>query len=121
MNALSRDRKAQIIRCLIEGNSVRSTSRMTGTSKTAILRLLEQLGEACWEYQRDALRGLSCKRVQVDEIWQYVGMKAKTARRQGRTEFGVGDVWTFVAIDADSKLVPTWLIGPRDAGSAYEL
>jgi IS1 family transposase len=121
MNTLTRDRKAQIIRCLIEGNSVRATCRITGTSKGAVLKLLEEIGQACWEYQHDALRGLTCKRVQCDEIWQFVQMKQKTAKRHGLAEFGVGDVWTFVAIDADTKLVPCWRVGPRDAGTAYEL
>lgn len=121
MNTLSRNRKAQIVRCLIEGNSVRATCRITGTSKDAVLKLLEEIGQACWEYQHDTLRGLTCKRVQCDEIWQFVRMKEKTAKRHGIEEFGVGDVWTFVAIDADTKLVPCWRVGPRDAGTAYEL
>ncbi len=120
MDTLSRERKAQIVRCLIEGNSVRATARITGTSKGAILTLLEEIGEACWEYQRDHLRNLNCRRIQCDEIWQFVNMKAKTAKRKGITGFGFGDVWTWVAIDADTKLIPSWFIGDRDAGAAYE-
>src|SRR5437870_2410798 len=120
MNTLSKERRAQIISCLIEGCSVRATARMTRTSKDAVLKLLEEIGEACLEYQRDTLRNLPCKRIQCDEIWQFVNMKAKTAKRRGVTGFGVGDVWTWVAIDADTKLVATWLIGSRDAGCAYE-
>src|SRR6266446_6789859 len=111
MNTLSRDRKAQIVRCLIDGNSVRATCRITGSSKGTVLTLLEEIGEACWQYQRETLRNLTCKRIQCDEIWQFVAMKEKTAKRKGLTEFGVGDVWTWTAIDADTKLVPCWYIG----------
>jgi IS1 family transposase len=120
MNTLTRSQKSQVVRCLIDGNSVRATSRITGVSKGAILKLLEEIGEACLEYQRDTLKNLPCKRIQCDEIWQFVGMKAKTAKKKGIKDFGAGDVWTWVAIDADTKLVPTWLIGTRDAGAAFE-
>ncbi|MFI5396778.1 MAG: IS1 family transposase [Candidatus Binatia bacterium] len=121
MNTLSRERKAQIIRCLIEGNSVCATCRITGVSKGAILKLLQQVGDVCWEYQHDALRNLTCQRIQCDEIWQYVRMKEKQAKRKGSDRpADVGDVWTWVAIDADTKLVPSWFIGGRDARCAYE-
>ncbi len=121
MKTLSRERKSQIVRCLVEGVSVRATARITGVSRTTILSLLEELGEVCWEYQRDHLRNLNCRRIQCDEIWQFVNMKEKQAKRKGdRRPPNVGDVWTWVAIDADTKLVPSWFIGERDAGSAYE-
>jgi IS1 family transposase len=121
MNKLSRERRAAIIRCLVEGNSVRSTCRITGAEKRTVLRLLVAAGKACAEYQDKALRNLKCRRVQCDEIWSFIEMKQKTANRKGRKGFGVGDVWTWTAIDADTKLVPSWYLSEtRDAGAAYE-
>lgn len=103
MNKLSNERRTQIIRCLVEGNSIRATCRMTDTAKGTVLKLLVEIGKACDEYQRTHLRNLSCKRVQCDEIWSFVGAKQKqvAAGKQG-----VGDVWTWTAICADTKLVP---------------
>lgn len=119
MNKLSRERKTQIIAALVEGNSVASTCRITGASKPAVLKLLAEVGEACVEYQNKHLRGLKCRRVQVDEIWQYVYAKKRNVPADKRGQFGYGDVWTFVGIDADTKLIPCWYIGTRDAGSAF--
>lgn len=122
MNKLSKERRAQIVGCLIEGMSIRATCRLTGAAKGTVLKLLEDLGKACAEYQDKALVNLKSRRIQCDEIWQFVGMKQKTAKRQGRqNEHGVGDVWTWTAIDADTKLIPCWFVGGRDAGAAYEL
>lgn len=121
MNKLSRERRTQVIAALIEGNSVRSTVRMTGVAKKTVLRLLVEVGTACAEYQHRTLRNLTCRRIQCDEIWSFVGMKQKTARRKGLSGCGVGDVWTWTAIDADTKLVPSWYLSQsRDAGAAYE-
>jgi hypothetical protein len=121
MNKLSKERRAQILRCLVEGNSVRSTCRITGAEKRTVLRLLVAAGKACAEHQAKTLRNLKCRRVQCDEIWSFVQMKQKTAKRHGIEAFGVGDVWTWTAIDADTKLVPCWFVGGSDAGAAYEL
>jgi len=90
---------------------------MTGVSKPTILKLLVDLGVACTDYQDKALRNLACKRLQCDEIWSYIGMKAKTAALNGRRD--AGDIWTWTALDADSKLIVSWLVGGRDSGTAY--
>lgn len=120
-NILSTSKRAAIAASLCEGNSIRATSRMVGCSKNTVTKLLCDLGKACHEYQDAALRGLDCKRIEADEIWCFCAMKAKTARRQGReNDPTVGDVWTFVGIDAETKLVPSWLVGSRDAGNAIE-
>lgn len=121
MNKLSKERRAAILRCLVEGNSGRCTCRITGAEKRTVLRLLVAAGKACAEYQDKTLRNLKCRRVQCDEIWSFIEMKQKTANRNGRKGFGVGDVWTWTAIDADTKLVPCWYLSEtRDAGAAYE-
>jgi IS1 family transposase len=93
---------------------------MTGAAKNTIVKLLSDLGRACSEYQDKALHGLPCKRIQCDEVWSFVYAKQKNVPFARQGEFGVGDVWTFTAIDADTKLVPSWLIGPRDVGTATE-
>jgi hypothetical protein len=94
---------------------------MTDTAKGTVLKLLADLGTACAEYQDEHLRALPCKRVQVDEIWSFCYAKAKNVPERMRGTFGVGDVWTFTALCADTKLVPSWLVGPRDAGTAIDL
>jgi len=118
MNKLNTRKRVQVISALVEGNSLRATSRMTGVSKVTILRLLESLGPACAEYQDKALRGLTCKRIQCDEIWQFCYAKEKNVPADKRGQFGFGDVWTWVAIDADTKLIPTFMLGNRDARTA---
>jgi IS1 family transposase len=120
MNALSMDKKVAVITALVEGCSVRSTSRMTGVAKGTILRLLADVGTACAEYQDSALRDIAAKRVQVDEIWSFVGCKQKNVTAEKMEGAICGDAWTFVAIDADTKLVLSWLIGRRDAGFATD-
>jgi len=118
MNKLNRTEQAQIIAALVEGNSINSTVRMTGVSKVTILKLLAALGPACADYQDRALRNLKCKRIQVDEIWQFVYAKEKNVPKKLKGQFGYGDVWTWVAIDAETKLVPSFMTGNRDARSA---
>jgi IS1 family transposase len=113
MNKLSRAERAQIIRALVEGNSIRSTSRITGFARNTITTLLVQVGTAASIYQDRALRNLTSTRTEADEIWSFVGMKAKTVPEERKGEYGVGDVWTWVAIDPDTKLVPTFLVGDR--------
>src|SRR6267378_2013001 len=117
MNKLTREKRARVVAALVEGNSVRATCRMTGVAKGTVLKLLVDLGGACSAYQDGAFRNLKCRRIQCDEIWSYVGMKAKTAARKGRTD--VGDVWTWTALDAETKLVPSFAVGSRDSSMGY--
>ena len=121
MNRLSTERRAQVIGCLVEGMSIRATVRVTGVAKNTIQKLLLDLGEACGAYQDDALRGLRSKVVECDEIWSFCGMKARNVPEERRDDPTVGDIWTWVAIDADTKLVASWLIGPRtiEAGTEF--
>lgn len=118
MNQLDTAKRAQVVAALVEGNSIRATVRMTGVAKNTIQKLLLELGAACSEYLDKTLINLNCKRVQCDEIWQYVGAKQKNIPPTRLDEFGIGDVWTWIAIDADSKLICSWLVGKRDTGSA---
>lgn len=118
MNKLDTEKRAQILASLVEGNSIRATVRMTGAAKNTIVKLLEDIGCACAEFQDRTLRKLPCKRVQVDEIWSFVGMKAKNVPKEKQGVLGYGDVWTWTAIDAETKLVPSWLIGFRDTEHA---
>jgi len=120
MNKLTTAKRSQIVAAIVEGNSLRATSRMTGASKVTILNLLADLGKACSEYQDKALRNLTCKRIQCDEIWSFCYAKDKNVPVDKRGQFGFGDVWTWVALCADTKLVVTWAIGTRGAGTAYE-
>lgn len=120
MNKLDKKRRIQVIASLVEGNSIRATVRMTGVAKNTIVKLLEDIGAACLEYQDKAFNNLTCKRLQCDEIWSFVAAKAKNVPSDKQGEFGFGDVWTWVAIDADTKLVPCWHVGKRDANAAYE-
>ena len=119
MNRLPTQTRARIIGCLIEGMSMRATTRIVGCSINTITKLLVDLGTACALYQNETMRNLPCKRVQVDEIWAFCGSKQKNTPAEKRAE-GYGDVWTWVAIDADTKLVPSWFVGHRDADSANE-
>ncbi len=119
MNCLDTQTRSQIVRCLVEGCSIRSTARMTGTSKSTIIKLLNDLGVACAEYHNRNVRNLKVRRMQADEIWCFVGAKAKNVRAEKKQE-GWGDVWTWVGIDADTKLVLSYLVGGRDGGWAHE-
>jgi IS1 family transposase len=118
MNQLDIATRAQIVSALVEGNSMRAVSRMTGVARNTINKLLIDLGRACSEYQDKAFRNLKCSRIQCDEIWCFVGAKEKNASVEKKAQ-GWGDVWTWVAMDAQTKLIPTWYIGTRDAGAAY--
>ncbi len=119
MNKLSIEKRAQIIRCLIEGNSIRSTSRIAGVAKNTVIKLLVDVGKACAEYQDKTLRDLNCERLQCDEIWSFCYAKQKNVPQEYKGSFGYGDVWTWTAICADTKLVPSWLVGNRDAETAH--
>ncbi len=120
MNKLDSAKREQVVAALVEGNSIRATVRMTGVAKNTIAKLLVELGAACSEYLNKSLVNLSCKRVQVDEIWSFVGAKQKNVTSEMAAKRVCGDAWTFVAIDADTKLVISWLVGGRDAGFATE-
>ena len=117
MNKLNTAKRVQIIAALVEGNSLRATARMCDVAFNTVLKLLPEIGKACIEYQDKALRNLPCKRIQCDEIWSFVGAKEKNATVEQKAE-GWGDVWTWVAIDADTKLVPSFMVGNRGAGTA---
>ena len=120
MNKLDLKARARILSCLVEGNSIRATVRMTGAAKNTVVKLLADVGAACAEYQDKTLRNLPCKRVQCDEIWSFVYAKAKNVPAAKAAPEGAGDAWTWTALCADTKLVPCWMIGPRDGGIAYD-
>ena len=114
MNRLNLDRRTQVIGALVEGNSIRSTERMTGIHRDTIMRLLVEVGAGCAVLMDEKMRELPCRRVQVDEIWAYVGKKQRQVKADD-DKTRVGDQWTFVAIDAETKLVPSYLVGKRNA------
>ncbi|MCX5815688.1 MAG: IS1 family transposase [Proteobacteria bacterium] len=118
MNKLDNKKRAQIIAALVEGNSIRATCRMTDTAKGTVIKLLCDIGKACSEYQDKVFRNLTCKRIQCDEIWSFCYAKQKNVPEDKQGRLGYGDVWTFTAICADTKLVPSWHIGKRDVGTA---
>jgi IS1 family transposase len=120
MNQLTNARRTQVIKCLCEGLSIRATVRMTGVAKNTIVKLLHEIGQACSEYQDKTLRNLPCKRVQCDEIWSFCYAKDKNVPADKRGQFGFGDVWTWTALCADTKLIVSWLVGDRGAGTAFE-
>ena len=119
MNRLDSATRCRVVAALVEDCSVRATVRMTGVAKNTIQKLLIELGAACSAYQDRVLRDLPCKRVQVDECWAFCYAKAKnvTPDIAAKNPFA-GDVWTWAAIDADTKLIPSWIIGPRDGVTA---
>ena len=118
MNELSTENRKRIVAALVEGSSMRAVSRMTGASRNTINKLLIDLGMACSAYQDKVFRNLPLKRIQCDEIWSFVGCKQKNVTPENKAN-GWGDVWTWVALDADTKLVPCWFVASRDAGAAY--
>ena len=113
-NTLTTERRAAIVRALCEGNCVRATARLTGAAKATVLKLLVDVGEFCSIYQDHALRNLTTRRIEADEIWAFVGAKQRNAKTPAQ-----GDIWTFTAIDADSKLMLLWLVGERTPQNAY--
>lgn len=120
MNKLSTEKRSAVVRCFVDGVSVRGTCRITGVAKGTVLRLLADLGDVCRQHQHDTLVNLPCKRLQADEVWCYVGSKEKNTRPERKAE-GWGDAWTWTVICADCKLIPSWLVGPRDGESAAVL
>lgn len=119
MNRLAPEKRAQILGMMVEGMAIRAISRLTGASKNTIVKLLVDADRACSDYQDRAFRELPCKRVQVDEIWSFVCAKQKNVPDHLRGQLGVGDVWTWTALCADTKLIPSWFVGHRDASHAY--
>lgn len=117
MNKLDTEARVRVVKCLVEGNSIRSTVRMTGAAKNTITNLLVNLGNACLHYHDTNVQGLRSKRVQCDEIWSFVGAKQKNVTME-QAEAGMGDVWTWTALDADSKLIVSYLVGQRGATCA---
>jgi len=118
MNNLPMERQIAVISALVEGNSVRATVRMTGVAKDTVIKLLARIGQACAEYQNKTLRNLPCKRIQCDEIWSFCYAKEKNVPADLRGKFGYGDVWTWTALCADTKIIPCWRVGGRDAWNA---
>ena len=118
MNKLDRKTRAQILHLLCEGQSIRAVTRLVGCSKNTVAKLLVEAGHACAAYQDKALRNLPCKRVQMDEIWSFVYAKAANVEKAKAAPASAGDVWTWTAICADTKLIVSWLLGARDMDAA---
>lgn len=117
MNKLGISEQSQVISALVEGNSIRSTERMTGIHRDTIMRLMVRVGTGCERLMDVAMRDLKCERIQVDELWCYVGKKQRHMKPEDNP-YRVGDTWTFVALDADTKLVPCYRVGKRTSGDA---
>src|SRR5829696_4418046 len=118
MNKLPSDKRIQILGMMVEGMSIRAIARLTGASKNTIVKLLRDAGEACLDYQDRVLRDLPCKRIQVDEIWSFVYAKAKNVEKAKAAPEQAGDIWTWTAICADTKLAVSWLLGDRSGETA---
>ena len=118
MNQLPLERQTAIVRALVEGNSLRATARLTGTSKNTVSKLLRDLGAHCKNHHDRFVRDVACKRVQCDEIWSFCGSKEKNTTPDKKAE-GNGDVWTWTALCQDSKLIVSYLVGDRDAWTAH--
>src|SRR5271166_3984645 len=121
MNRLDSKARTQVISALLEGCSIRSTVRMTGVSKKTVMRLLVEAGRVAASYQDQLFRNLDCKRLQLDELWAFIAAKQKNVTPEMAAKNpAAGDVWLWVAIDADTKLVPSWTLGNRDLNTAYD-
>lgn len=118
MNRLSVKQRAQVISSLVEGNSLRATARIADVAFNTVLKFLPNIGRACAEYQDKTLRNLPCKRIQCDEIWSFCYAKDKNLPKDKQGKFGFGSIWTWVAICADTKLVPSWLVAERNLTAA---
>jgi IS1 family transposase len=118
MNKLDHEARARILHLLCEGTSIRAVTRLTGASKKAVSKLLVDAGQAAAWYQDRVFVNLTCKRIQVDEIWAFVHCKQKNVATAKRQDLAYGDVWTWTAIDADTKLIPSWFVGGRDSDYA---
>ena len=119
MNRLPVAKRVQILSMLCEGSSMRSISRVVDVSINTVTKLLVDAGEVCASFHDEHVRGVKARRVQVDEIWSFTYAKQKNVETAKAAPEGAGDTWTWTGLDADSKLIVSWLVGPRDAGSAY--
>jgi IS1 family transposase len=119
MNRLAKEQRAQVLHLLCEGSSIRATVRITGISKTTILKLLADVGRACSEYQDRTFRNLKCRRLQVDELWSFTHCKQANVRSAKKAPPEAGDAWLWVATDAETKLVPSFFVGARDSSAAF--
>jgi hypothetical protein len=117
MNRVPLARRIQVINCLVEGNSIRSTERMTGTHRDTICRLLVEVGDGCAKLMDEQMRELPCRRIDVDVIWAYVGKKQRHTTPLDDPRL-VGDQYTFVALDPETKIVPAYWVGKRDLPTA---
>jgi IS1 family transposase len=120
MNRLNIEQRAKILGCMVEGNSVRATSRMTGADKKTVLRLLAEFGEACQQLHNDKVRNVKSQRIQCDEIWSFCYSKQANVPQKHKGKFGYGDVWTWTGLDADSKLIVSFYVGERDSFAATD-
>jgi IS1 family transposase len=120
MNKLTKTQRAQVLHLLCEGMSIRAVTRLTGISKTTVSKLVVDAGQAAAWYQDRVFQSLACKRLQIDEIWGFVGAKAKNASPEANAAGTAGDAWLWLATDADTKLVPCWHVGNRNANAANE-
>src|ERR1700730_4526083 len=114
MNRLSTADRARVVSVLVEGNSLRATARITNVARMTVEKLLRDLGAACAQHHNQVVRNLKSQRVQCDEIWSFIGAKQKNVREARKAE-GWGDCWTWTAIDADSKLMVSYMVAPRTA------
>lgn len=119
MNRMSLDARVKVAHCLVEGNSIRSTSRITGRAKGTVLKLLVDQGQACQAYMDEAFMNLRIAQIQADEVWSFCGCKEKNVPEGRKGEMGLGDCWTWISSDPDSKAVINWFSGKRDALCAY--
>jgi len=119
MNRLSLEKRTQILKCLVEGNSIRATARICDVVKNTVIKLLCEVGDACSKYQDEHLINLSCKRIQCDEIWSFCYCKEKNVPADKSGQFGYGDVYVWTGMCADTKLMISWTVGKRDAGAAW--
>jgi IS1 family transposase len=119
MNILATDKRAQILNCLVEGNSMRSTQRLCDVAKKTVERLLVSAGAACAAYMDKTMRNLPCKVLQVDELWSFTHCKQTNIPKRLKNKRSIGDTWTWIALDANSKLIPCFHVGKRNAKDAY--
>jgi IS1 family transposase len=118
MNKLATADRVRVLAALVEGNSIRATVRMTGVAKNTVVKLLADVGAACQKFHDEKVRNLACKKVQCDEIWSFCYAKQRNVPEDKRGQFGYGDVWTWTGMDADTKLMVSYMVGQRDADCA---
>jgi IS1 family transposase len=120
MNILATDKRAQILNCLVEGNSMRSTQRLCNVAKKTVERMLVSAGTACAAFTDKTMRNLNCKLLQVDELWSFTLCKQANIPKRLKNKRCIGDTWTWIALDSQTKLIPCFHVGKRDAKDAYQ-